>query len=88
MKLAEDRCAIDHTRAFRWLIFVVERAAGMITPSVLGALTFVGGAVLVVGDAIPPMPDRLAWVSRFLPLLILEVRTFLERCNGIFFRSF
>ncbi len=83
MKLAEHRRVVDHTRAFRWLIFVVERAAGTITPSVLGALTFVGGAVLVVGDAIPPMPDRLAWMSRFLPLPILEASHFVSSLTGV-----
>lgn len=44
-----------------------------VVPQVAGALTFLAGALLLISGATPAVEERLAFLDRFLPLVVLEV---------------
>jgi phosphatidylglycerol lysyltransferase len=53
-----------------------------ITPHVLSFAVFVGGAILLFSGAAPPVAWRLKWLSRFLPLPVVELSHFLGSLIG------
>jgi phosphatidylglycerol lysyltransferase len=52
-------------------------------PHLLAALTFLGGAAMLVFGSIPAAPARLHWLADFVPLAILELSHFLGSLVGI-----
>jgi phosphatidylglycerol lysyltransferase len=53
-----------------------------LTPSVLSALTFLAGVVLLLSGAIPPSPTRLKWLSQLFPLAVVETSHFVGSVAG------
>jgi len=59
--------------------------AGWASPAVphfLSIIAFLGGLVLLFSGATPAIPQRLVWLSRFLPLPLLELSHFLGSLAG------
>ena len=62
---------------------VFGRWASVLTPHFLALSTFLGGAVLVVSGTTPAIHSRLAWLSGFLPLPVIELSHFLGSVVGL-----
>ena len=62
---------------------VFGRWASVLTPHFLALSTFLGGAVLVVSGTTPAIHSRLAWLSDFLPLPVIELSHFLGSVVGL-----
>ncbi|HXS22245.1 MAG TPA: bifunctional lysylphosphatidylglycerol flippase/synthetase MprF [Steroidobacteraceae bacterium] len=63
-----------------------ERAAmyvAPVAPQIAGALTFLGGTVLLVSGATPAINSRLALLHRFIPLAVLEVSNLVASVIGL-----
>jgi phosphatidylglycerol lysyltransferase len=54
-----------------------------VTPTVLAIITFAGGVILLLAGAVPAEPSRLARLSDFLPLPVLELSHFLGSLAGV-----
>jgi phosphatidylglycerol lysyltransferase len=54
-----------------------------LTPYVLAAATFIGGAVLIFSGALPAESARLAWLRNFVPLSFIETSHFLGSIAGM-----
>jgi phosphatidylglycerol lysyltransferase len=52
-------------------------------PRLLAFTTFVGGAMLLLSEATPPVCWRLAWLSHLLPLPVMEVSHLLGSIVGM-----
>ena len=52
-------------------------------PRSLALLTFASGAVLLFSGATPAVPARIAWLSRIMPLPVLEVSHFTASVVGL-----
>lgn len=52
-------------------------------PQVFALTTFIGGIVLLASGATPPVTGRLFWVSKALPLPVIEVSHFLGSLAGV-----
>ena len=55
----------------------------ILTPQLLALSTFLGGAILLFSGATPAEHSRLAWLSDFLPLPVIELSHFLGSLVGI-----
>jgi phosphatidylglycerol lysyltransferase len=77
----------DEVRERRAHIAWVGGALGAVTravaPRLLAVFTFLAGAVLLFSGATPSVPGRVEWMSRFLPLPLLEVSHFLGSLVGV-----
>ena len=62
---------------------VFGRWASVLTPHFLALSTFLGGAVLIVSGTTPAIHSRLAWLSGFLPLPVIELSHFLGSVVGL-----
>jgi len=60
----------------------VGQLAEQLTPRVLAALTFAGGAVLLFSGATPAAEGRLAWLGHIVPLGIIETSHLLGSVAG------
>nr|WP_243445855.1 bifunctional lysylphosphatidylglycerol flippase/synthetase MprF [Polymorphobacter arshaanensis] len=63
-----SRWRLPLTRA----IETAESIAGTVTPVLLAALVFVGGAILLVSGALPAETSRLHWLRAVVPLPFVE----------------
>lgn len=54
-----------------------------VVPTVLALLSFLGGTILLVSDAMPAIPSRLEWIKLFIPLPVLEVSHFIGSVAGV-----
>ena len=61
----------------------IGRFGPELVPPALALLTFAGGIVLLASGATPAVPERLAWLDRFLPLPLLEVSHFVGSLAGV-----
>jgi phosphatidylglycerol lysyltransferase len=61
----------------------LKRGASSLLPSFLSFNTFVAGAVLLFSGATPALETRLAWLSRLLPLPLIELSHFLGSLAGV-----
>jgi phosphatidylglycerol lysyltransferase len=61
---------------------IAGRAAEHATPIVLAILTFASGLVLLLSNATPASPGRLAQLERWLPLGMIEASHFLASVAG------
>ncbi len=64
-------------------VVILSQLLQPLVPPVLALLTFMGGLVLLVSGAMPSVPDRLAWIRRFIPLPVIEVSHFLGSLAGL-----
>ena len=53
------------------------------TPAILSMVTFASGAVLLFSGATPAIPARVAWLSRVMPLPLVEVSHFAASLIGL-----
>lgn len=53
------------------------------TPAILSAFTFASGVVLLFSGATPAIPARVAWLSRVMPLPLVEVSHFAASLIGL-----
>jgi len=60
----------------------VRRGALTASPVLLAGGTFVAGALLLFYGAVPPAPEHLAWVDRFVPPVAFELSHFLASLAG------
>jgi phosphatidylglycerol lysyltransferase len=67
---------IDEAWLRRHHVARVARFTAQLTPVALSALTFIAGAVLLFSGATPAAPGRLAWLSGWLPLGVIEASHF------------
>jgi phosphatidylglycerol lysyltransferase len=61
----------------------LQRWASSVLPSFLSFNAFIGGAVLLLSGATPALEERLAWLSRLVPLPLLELSHFLGSLAGV-----
>jgi phosphatidylglycerol lysyltransferase len=54
-----------------------------IVPQVLSLTTFLGGAILLVSGATPAVGQRLFWLSKLLPLPVIEASHFVGSLVGV-----
>jgi phosphatidylglycerol lysyltransferase len=54
-----------------------------LAPTVLAFFTFAAGVVLLLSGALPPDPDRIRWLDRYLPLGMFEASHFLGSVVGV-----
>jgi len=66
-----------------WLGGTLGTFTRAVAPRLLAAFTFMAGAVLLFSGATPSVPGRVAWMSRFLPLPLLEASHFLGSLVGV-----
>jgi len=52
-------------------------------PSLLAVTVFVVGCLLVFAGAIPPLPSRLEWLERLMPLPLVELSHFMGSIAGV-----
>lgn len=60
----------------------LQRWSSVLAPRVLAVAVFLGGAVLLFSGATPAVPLRLRWLSRVLPLGVIELSHFLASVAG------
>jgi len=65
------------------LASTLGRWVPILTPQLLALSTFLGGAILLFSGATPAQHSRLAWLSDFLPLPVIELSHFLGSIAGI-----
>lgn len=58
------------------------RWSSLVTPQLLALTTLVAGAVLLISGATPAIPQRLSWLSHFVPLSVVEISHFLGSLVG------
>lgn len=56
---------------------------GQVTPKVLAVFTFIAGGVLLLSGATPAERERIIWLSRYLPLAVIEASHFLGSVLGV-----
>lgn len=61
----------------------LRRVGGRITPTLIAALSFVTGVLLVFSSVAPAQPDRLDILAQWLPLPIVEAAHFLSSLLGL-----
>ena len=61
----------------------VVRAAARLTPTFLGVLVFVAGAVLIFSGATPAFSSRIALLESAVPLWLVEASNFLGSVAGV-----
>ncbi|WP_227379634.1 bifunctional lysylphosphatidylglycerol flippase/synthetase MprF [Haladaptatus halobius] len=61
----------------------IHRWAAPLVPTVLAVLTLLAGATLLITGAIPADSSRLVWLSRVLPLSVIELSHFLASLVGV-----
>jgi phosphatidylglycerol lysyltransferase len=66
-----------------WLGGALGTVTRAVAPRLLAAFTFLAGAVLLFSGATPSAPGRVAWLSDFLPLPLLEASHFLGSLVGV-----
>jgi len=66
-----------------WLGGALGTVTRAVAPRLLAAFTFLAGAVLLFSGATPSAPGRVAWISGFLPLPLLEASHFLGSLVGV-----
>lgn len=66
-----------------WLGGALGTVTRAVAPRLLAVFTFLAGAVLLFSGATPSAPGRVAWLSDFLPLPLLEVSHFLGSLVGV-----
>jgi phosphatidylglycerol lysyltransferase len=66
-----------------WLGGALGTVTRAVAPRLLAAFTFLGGAILLFSGATPSAPGRVAWLSDFLPLPLLEASHFLGSLVGV-----
>lgn len=62
---------------------LARRGTQLILPSLLAALVFIGGVVLLVSGATPAMPNRLDWLGPLAPLALIELSHFFGSLAGL-----
>jgi phosphatidylglycerol lysyltransferase len=67
----------------RWAMRFFGRWVPELVPQLLSVTTFIGGAILLFSGAVPAISERMIWLSRFLPLPVVEVSHFLGSLAGI-----
>jgi phosphatidylglycerol lysyltransferase len=68
------------------VIYAVQRArrgATAAVPTLISLTTFLAGCVLLASGATPGVPDRLAWLERVLPLVVIETAHFVGSLTGV-----
>jgi phosphatidylglycerol lysyltransferase len=69
------------------LVLRVARGIGSrvssLVPQVLSLTTFLGGAILLVSGATPAVGQRLFWLSKLLPLPVIELSHFVGSLVGV-----
>jgi phosphatidylglycerol lysyltransferase len=74
-------------RLSQHLVLRVARGIGSrvsaMVPQVLSLTTFLGGAILLVSGATPAVGQRLFWLSKLLPLPVIELSHFLGSLVGV-----
>jgi phosphatidylglycerol lysyltransferase len=66
-----------------WMGGALATVTRAVAPRLLAAFTFLAGAVLLFSGATPSAPGRVAWMSGFLPLPLLEASHFLGSLMGV-----
>jgi phosphatidylglycerol lysyltransferase len=66
-----------------WLGGALGSVSRAVAPRLLAAFTFMAGAVLLFSGASVSAPGRLAWLSDFVPLPLLEASHFLGSLVGV-----
>ena len=66
-----------------WLGGTLGTVTRAVAPRLLAAFTFLAGAALLFSGATPSAPGRVAWLSDFLPLPLLEASHFLGSVVGV-----
>ena len=64
-------------------VAVLGRFAEQVTPQALAVLTFLAGVVLLFSGATPALADRLEFLDRFAPLLLVESSHFAASLIGV-----
>lgn len=64
------------------LVEVSLRTVSSVAPGVIAALTFVTGAILVLGGALPFSAGPPAWLTRYMPLPFFELADFTASLVG------
>lgn len=72
-----------HQERLRRLLGPVGQVAPMLAPRLIALLTFVAGAILLFSGATPTAHDRIGWVSRLLPLPVVELSHFVGSVLGV-----
>ena len=62
---------------------LARRGTQLILPSLLAALVFIGGVVLLVSGATPAMSNRLDWLGPLAPLALIELSHFFGSLAGL-----
>ncbi len=56
---------------------------GQVTPKVLAVFTFLAGVVLLLSGATPVERERVHWLARYIPLVVIETSHFLGSVLGV-----
>jgi phosphatidylglycerol lysyltransferase len=59
------------------------RASAAVVPRLLAAATFIGGAMLLFSGATPAVASRISWMSRVVPVPLLEASHFAASVLGV-----
>jgi len=60
-----------------------ERGLYRAAPQVFAGITFAAGAVLLISGAVPPLRVRMEFLSRFIPLLAIDISHFAGSIVGL-----
>lgn len=71
--------ALRHSPVARW----AQRLAVMLAPSLVAMLAVICGIMLIFSSVLPAPVERLAWLSRIIPLELLEGAHFLSSLLGL-----
>jgi len=74
---------VIHQERLRRLLGPIGQTAPMLAPRLIALLTFVAGAILLFSGATPPAHGRIGWVSRLLPLPVVELSHFVGSVLGV-----
>jgi phosphatidylglycerol lysyltransferase len=82
LMLAGLETRIHHPKVLRVARGIGSRVS-VVVPQVLSLTTFLGGAILLVSGATPAVGDRMVWLSKVLPLPVIELSHFLGSLAGV-----
>lgn len=68
----------------RRLASISTRLMSTLTPRILAAAAFAGGALLLLSGATPALPERMNWLRDVVPLSLVEASHFLGSLVGLF----
>lgn len=61
----------------------ISSAFAAFVPRFFSILLFAAGAILLVSGSVPPIPQDMHWLSRFIPVTVIEISHLLGSVTGI-----